>query len=83
MSYAVAIRRGEVCWSADDPKPHGPATRRSVPESSEPQRATNSLVGGVQRLEEWRGPSDEEKVADEWRSWSRGATGWQALSSSL
>jgi hypothetical protein len=57
--------------------------RRDVPESHEMRRAANALVGGVQRLEERRGLSEEEKDADERRSCSRGATGWQTLSDRL
>ena len=50
-------------------------------EKGEVRRTTNALVGGVQGLEASRGRSDEEKDADERRSCSRGATGWQRLSS--
>ena len=64
-------------------KTRGRATRRNVPENWEPRRATNALVGGVQKLEERRGLSDEEKDADERRSCSRGATGWQTPSGNL
>ena len=51
LTCAVAVRKGEVCWSADDPKARWPAMRRSLVKGSEPWRATNALVGGVQRLE--------------------------------
>ena len=51
LSCAVAARKGEVCWGADDSKARWPAMRRSLLESSEPRRATNALVGGAQRLE--------------------------------
>ena len=49
---AVADRKGDACWSADEPKARWSGMRRTVLESSDPRRATKALVGGVQGLEE-------------------------------
>ena len=66
--------------TANDPKTRDVDVRRAAAMNTERRFTTEALVGGVQGVEERCGRPDEEKDADERRSCSRGATGWQRLS---
>ena len=55
--------------------------QRTVAENGETLRTTNALASGMRERSARGGRSDEEIGADEQRSCSRGATGWQKLSS--
>ena len=74
--------RGDVArLTDDDPETRDRTPRQDEAENRETLRTTHALVGGMRERSARGGRWSDERGADEQRSCSRGATGWQKLSS--